>query len=175
MTPDAARAAALVDTLAAQGQPALTCTSSEVVAASDMISLKRFAFTPEALVAGDRGERLPWAEVTALVRATDWRRVESATVVVEKKFDLARTVITGGLVRSRKTKTERTTRTDDTEPVLYVFAGATATPWLLREQGTHYEGLGERLASTAAPNFLETVEELRARAPQARFDERLVT
>ncbi|MDB4967279.1 MAG: hypothetical protein JWN44_2968 [Myxococcales bacterium] len=175
MTPDAGRAAALVEALAAHGQPALTCALSDVVAASDMVSLKRFAFERDALVASDGGERLPWGEVAALVRATDRRRVESATVVAEKKFDLARTVITGGLVRSRTNKREVTTRAYEAEPVLYLFAGSGATPWLLREQGTHYEGLGDRLSSTAAPNFLATVAELRARAAQARYDERLVT
>lgn len=175
LTPDAGRAAALVDALGAEGQAALTCASSDVVAASEMVSLKRFAFERDALVAGDGGERLPWGDVAALVRATDRRRVESATVVKEKKFDLARTVITGGLVRSRTTRREVTTRADDAEPVLYLFARSGATPWLLREQGTHYEGLGDRLTSTAAPNFLATVAELRARAAQARYDERLLT
>jgi hypothetical protein len=174
-TPDAARAAALMAALRAEGQRAFECTSSDVTAASEMVSLKRFAFEADALVATDRGERLAWSDVAALIRATDRRRVESATVVTEKKFDLARTVITGGLVRSRTTKREVTTRADDAEPVLYLFRAGGATPWILREQGTHYEGLGDRLASTSAPNFLSTVAELRARAPRARYDERLVS
>ena len=175
MTPDAARAAALVAALAAAGQSAILCTSEDVVAASAMVSLRRFAFAEDALVAGDSGARLPWRDIAALVRATDKRRVETSTVVTEKKFDLARTVATGGLIRSRKTKHEVTTRADDAEPVLYVFTRSGATPWILREQGTHYEALGERLASTAAPNFLATVAELRARAPHAPYDERLLT
>jgi len=58
--------------------------------------------------------------------------------------------------------------------VLYLFRKSGATPWILREQGTHYEALGARLAPTAAPNFVTTVAELRARAPQACYDERLV-
>src|SRR5512146_3163152 len=127
MTPDAARAAALVDALAAHGQPALTCSSSDVVAAGDMVSLKRFAFERDALVASDGGERLPWGDVAALVRATDRRRIESATILAEKKFDLARTVITGGLIHSRTTRREVTTRAYDAEPVLYVFARSGAT------------------------------------------------
>lgn len=175
MTPDAARAAALVDALAKQGQPALTLASSEVYAASDMVTLKRFAIERDALVANNGDEHLPWASVTALVRATDRRRVESTIVVAEKKFDLARTVMTGGLVHSRKTSREVTTRADDAEPVLYLFAADGTRPWLLREQGTHYEGLGDRLSRTAPANFVATVAEFRARAPHARYDERLVT
>ncbi len=175
LTPDAARAAALVEALRAHGHGAVACPASAVVAGSEMISLRRFAFDEDALVATDRGERLPWHDLAALIRATDRRTVESATVVKEKKFDLARTVISGGLVRSRTTQREVTTRNDDNEPVLYLFRASGATPWILREQGTHYEGLGARLASTAAPNFAATVAELRARAPEARYDERLVT
>ena len=174
MTPDAARAAALVDALARKGQPALSFPSSEVVAASDQVTLKRFAFERDALLAVDGNERLPWDRLTALVRATDRRRVESATFVQEKKFDLARTLMTGGLILSRTTTREVTTRADDAEPVLYLFAGSRDRPWLLREQGTRYEGLGPRLSPTAQANFVATVEEIRARAPQARYDDRLV-
>jgi hypothetical protein len=68
-----------------------------------------------------------------------------------------------------------TTHTDDAEPVLYLFAGGGSKPWLLREQGTHYEGLGDRLSRTAPANFIATVAEFRARAPHARYDERLLT
>ena len=84
MTPDAGRAAALVDALAAHGQPALRCAAADEVAADDMVSLKRFAFERDALVASDGGERLPWGDVAALVRAIDRRRIESATIVAER-------------------------------------------------------------------------------------------
>jgi hypothetical protein len=174
-TPDEARATALAAALRAHGHDVLVCASSEVVAASDMISLRRFAFEDDALVAVDRGERLPWDDLSALVRAVDRRRTETSTTVTEKKLDLTRLVATGGLVRNKKTTREVITRVDETEPVLFLFRKSGAAPWILREQGTHYEALGARLAPTAAPNFLRTVEELRARAPAARYDERLVS
>lgn len=173
-TPDAARAAALGDALRAHGHGVLACTSADIVAAEEMVSLRRFALDDDALVAADRGERLPWSDIAVLVRAFDCRRSESSTTVTEKKLDLVRIVASGGLVRNKTTKREVITRADDSEPVLFVFRRSGATPWILREQGTHYEALGARLSPTAAPNFLAAVAELRARAPHARYDERLV-
>jgi hypothetical protein len=169
---DAARAEALAATLRGLGHQVIACASEAVVPASEMVSLKRFALEPDALVAGDA--RLPWSDVAALVRAVERRRVETTTTVKEKKTDLVRAVVTGGLVRSKTTTREQTARNDESEPVLYLFRKSGATPWILREQGTHYEALGARLAPTAAPNFVTTVAELRARAPRACYDERLV-
>jgi hypothetical protein len=174
-TPDGARAASLAAALAAHGHRVLACASADVVAADEMVSLRRFALEDDALVAADRGERLPWSDIAVLVRAIDRRRVETSTTVTEKKLDVVRIVASGGLVRNKTTKREVTTRSDESEPVLFVFRKSGERPWILREQGTHYEALGARLLPTAAPNFVATVAELRARAAQARYDERLVT
>ena len=174
-TADAARAASLAAALRAAGHSVIARSADEVVAASAMVGLRRFAWDGEALVAGDRGERLPWGDVAALVRAVDRKKRQSTAVVTEKKLDLTRTVLSGGLIRNKTSKREVVTRVDDSEPVLYLFRRSGATPWILREQGTHYEALGARLQPTAAPNFVAAVEELRARAPGAAYDERLVT
>ena len=174
-TPDAARAASLGEALRALGHRALVLASTDVVAADDMVSLRRFALEDDALVAGDRGERLPWSDIAVLVRGFDRRRTETSTTVTEKKLDMVRLVASGGLVRNKTTKREVVTRADDSEPILYLFRGSGATPWILREQGTHYEALGKKLSPAAGPNFVAAVAELRARAPHARYDERLVT
>ena len=174
-TPDAARAASLAQSLRAAGHAVLARSADDVVAAEKMISLRRFALEPEALVAADRGERLPWSDVGVLVRAVDRKKRHTTAVVKEKKLDVTRAVLTGGLVRNKTTQREVVTRVDDSEPVLYLFRRSGAAPWILREQGTHYEALGARLAPTAAPNFVAAVEELRARATGARYDDRLVT
>lgn len=174
-TPDGARAASLAEALRAHGHRALVCASADVVAADDMVSLRRFALDDDALVAGDRGERLPWSDIAVLVRAFDRRRSETSTTVTEKKLDMVRLVASGGLIRNKTTKREVVTRADDSEPVLYLFRTSGATPWILREQGTHYEALGKKLSPAAGPNFVTAVAELRARAPHARYDERLVT
>lgn len=176
LTPDATRAAALLDRVRGRGHVAVACATDDVVPQAQMISLRRFRLDDDALVAADRPDaRLPWSDLAALIRATDRTRVESVDQVKDKRFDLGRALATGGLIRSRTTRREVTTRVDDSEQLLYLFRRSGQTPWILREQGTHYGALGAQLASTALPNFLATVERLRLMAPEARVDERLLS
>ena len=102
------------------------------------------------------------------------RVTQTTTNVKEKKLAIGRAVLTGGLL-TRKTETrEVVKRSEDTEQVLYAFPAAGATPWLLRELGTHYGALGAALAPTATANFLAAIELFRRRAPHARFDDSLL-
>lgn len=171
-TTDEAAAQALLAKLRARGHRAITCRRSDVVPASAMVSLRRFQLDADALLA--EGARLPWTDIAALVHARHAIHTESVEVVKDKKFNLGRAVMTGGLVMRKTEKREVVTRTEDTEHVLYVFRAGGGTPWLLREQNTHYGALGAALAPTAPRNFAIAVEELRARAPHARFDDSLV-
>ena len=172
-TPDEHRAATLVAKLRARGHVAVACRTADIVASSAMISLRRFQIDDDALIAGD--QRLPWREIGALVRATHRRRIETTTVVKDKQLAVGRAIVTGGLVMRKTTTREVATRTDETDPVLYVFRASGATPWLLREQGTHFEALGAQLTPISARNFQLTVELLRSRAPTARFHDALLT
>ena len=59
--------------------------------------------------------------------------------------------------------------------VLYLFRRTGKTPWILRETGTSYAGLGAEIGHSQVQNFGTTVRLLRERMPQTPFDERLVT
>ncbi len=171
-TPDDERAESRLQELLARGHGAVTCHSSDMVPASAMVSLRRLRFDDDALVATDLPDaRLPWDDVSVLLRATHRRQVESVEIVTEKKFNLTRALVTGGLVMKKTRKREVATRTDESEPVLYLFRRSRQTPWILREQETHYEGLGAQLAPTTSRNFTVTVEQLRARSTLATFDD----
>jgi len=171
-TTDADAAQALLEKLRARKHRAQLCRSSDVVAESAMVSLRNFKLGADTLDSGD--DQLPWADVSALIRARHVRREEVSQVVKEKKFNLGRAVMTGGLVTRKTEKRQVVTRTEDVEQVLYVFRASGGTPWILREHGTNYSGLGASLAPTATRNFAVAVEQFRARAPQARFDDTLL-
>ena len=171
-TTDGDAAQALLAKLRARKHRALLCRASSVVPASAMVSLRRFQMDADALVAAD--DRLPWRDVSALIHARHHKQTETTETVTDKKFNLGRAVMTGGLVMRKTEKREVTTRTADTEHVLYVFRADGGTPWLLRELGTHFGALGAALEPTATRNFQIAVEQFRARAPQAKFDASLV-
>ncbi|MGE5184809.1 MAG: hypothetical protein ACM31C_22210 [Acidobacteriota bacterium] len=171
-TTDDAAAQALARKLRSRGHRVEHCRSADVVRATAMVQLRRFELAADALVSGDA--RLPWTDISALVRARHQHRDETTTTVKQKKFDATRAVLTGGLVTRKTQSREVTTRTETTEQVLYVFRADGGTPWLLREHATHYGGLGAALAPTATQNFALAVAQLRARAPHAAFDDTLV-
>lgn len=171
-TPDADRAHVLLAKLRARRHDAVCCDTSDVVASSAMVALRRFQLGDDALVAGDR--RLPWRDIAVFVRATHRISTEKTAQVTHKQLAIGRAIATGGLVMRKNTTSDVVTRTTDHEPVLYVFRRDRGTPWLLREQGTQFAGLGADATPIASRNFQLAVDRLRALAPEARFDDRLV-
>ncbi len=171
-TPDADAAVALVSALVAAGHDARACAEDEVVSSDEMVAIRRFELAADALIA--ETDRLPWDDVACLLRATHRTSQRTKTTTKERKFSLGQAVMTGGMMM-RATKTRETvTHTGDTEPVMYLFRRSGGTPWLLAQNRAQYAALGDERAATVAPNFLRTVEAVRARAPRAVFDDRLV-
>lgn len=174
-TADGDQAAALAARLRQRGHGALACDTADVAAARDLTLVRHFRFEPTALVvrtsAGD--DALAWADITALVRATHRTEARDVKVVSERTFDAGRAILTGGLSMSKNVKREVVTRTDESEPVLYLFRRG-GPPWLLGQYRANYDGLGAELQPTAIANFVTTVARLRARAPRAHVDDRLL-
>lgn len=171
-TTDGAAARALLAKLRARGHRAQVCSSSEVVPASGMTVLKHFTFDADGLDSG--GDQLPWDDVSALIQARHHLHSEKTATIKERKFDLGRAVMTGGMLTSKTSTRDVVTKTDDVEHVLYLFRQSGEPPWLLREHGTNFSCLGTRLDPSAARNFATAVERFRAHAPHARFDDSLV-
>ena len=174
-TPDEARARRVHAQIQQRGHQALVVNGADVVPSTRMISLRRFGLDERAVLATDKpGESLPYDEITTLVRATSDQVTETTEVFKEKKFDMGRALVTGGLVISKTTTQKVTTSHHKTDDVLYLFRRGGGKPWFLRASGTHYTPLGEALAPTARANFLGLIELLRRRAPRAIYSESLV-
>ena len=174
-TPDKSRALDLLGRLRARGHGGLACDTGAVVSSGDMVSMRRFRFEGDAISLDDRpGERLPYADVLALVPAQHRSRAETKTVTKSTKFSAGRMIMTGGLAMTKTVKTESRTTAEDRAHVLYVFRRGGATPWQLQEQGTTWTGLPRPPATAALENFRAAVAALRERAPAAVYDERLL-
>jgi hypothetical protein len=169
---DAARASALVAKLRARGYDAVAVDSAEIVPSETMIAMDRFAFEPGAVVVAR--ERLELADVLCMLRATHRTRSATETTTTERRFSAGRSLLTGGLSNTTTVTKHAMQSAESREQVLYVFRRSGETPWILREQGCHYEGLGEALSRTQVENFATTIRLLRERAPTVTYDERLV-
>ena len=172
------RAQALAHKLRARGHGVIDCDAAEVVPAGAMVAMRRFVFEADAVTLPDVADvpraRLPFTDILALFRAVHTTRTETRTETTKKAFSPGRAVLTGGLVMSKSVSTESKSQATEREQVLYVFRTSGETPWILRERGTNYTGLGPQLGPASAQNFMTTLSRLRAAAPEAAYDERLL-
>jgi hypothetical protein len=169
---DAEHASALVARLHMRGYDAVAVDSAEIVPSEAMTAMDRFAFEPGAVVVAHA--RLELADILCMLRATHRTRSATETTTTERRFSAGRSLLTGGLSNTTTVAKHAMQSAESREQVLYVFRRSGETPWILREQGRHYEGLGEALGRTQVENFATTIRLLRERAPTATYDERLV-
>jgi hypothetical protein len=176
-TVDKAQALDLLARLRARGHGAVACDSAAVVASGAMVPMRRFRLGAAAVTLDDRpGEALPYDDVLALLAAVHRSRAHTETHSSEKQLSIARAVMTSGLSMTKTVKKESHSATEERENALYVFRRSGAPPWLLREGGVaDWSGHGQPLAASRLENFRLTVGAMRAKAPGATFDDRLVT
>lgn len=175
-TPDAAKAQALGAALVGRGHDVVGVDLSQLPPADAHVWVRDFRLEPDALVnvAPDGAEqRLPWADVTCLVRAVHARAGQSVEVTHERKFSLGRALLTQGLLMTKDVATASTSASGERDGVLYVFHRG-AAPWVFAESRLRYSGLGAALLPTRLENFAALLRALRAAAPGAPYDERLL-
>jgi hypothetical protein len=171
---DAGAAHDLAAKIAARGHEARVCDSAAVIPNDAMFALRRFAFEPDALTSLDPPGRLPYHDVLALIRASHQSRTETRTETKSKQFSAGRAILSGGLVMRKNVTREEKTVANEREYLLYIFRVNGETPWILRERGTQYAGLGDEAGPSSAQNFLAFIARLRKMAKDAIYDERLL-
>lgn len=166
----------LLAPLRGRGHGAIAFDLGAVVASGAMTSMRHLRLQDDAITLDDApAERLPYADVLALVAAVHRRRTDTETISREKKFSMGRALLTSGLSMTKTVTTGSRSATEEKEGVVYVFRRDGATPWILHEHGTVWAGHGRPVAATASENYRLTVGLLRERASDAIYDDRLVT
>ena len=169
------RAAEILSRVRARGHEAVAIELSSVVPSGAMVSMRRFRLGELAMTLDDRPEVLPYEDIAAVVAAVHRQQTTQETETRDRKFSMGRAVLSGGLVMTKNVTRETRTESSEREPVLYLFRRGGETPWLLRERGTSWAGHGGTVSPTATANFKTTVDRIRAMAPLAPYDDRLVT
>jgi hypothetical protein len=171
-TVDRAAAQALVAKIRGRKHRALLVDSDTVVAHEAMIAMKGFSLDARGVTAGEH--ELPCDAITVLLRAMHRTSSETQSESKTRQFSAGKALLTGGLAFTKTVTKEEKTAAQVSEQVLYIFRGDGETPWLLRERGTSYAGLGPALTVSSAQNFLATIAHLRKHAVDAVYDERLL-
>lgn len=144
---------------------------------AERLVIRRFALEPEALAAETHDGRrvaVPYAAMSTLIRGLEIASQTDTVTTKKRKLSFGRAIATGGLVTHKKVKKESTTRSERRGAYLLVYARDTPT-LALRESTLIFSNLGDAKQASRAANFGWLVDQLRARAPGAVYDERLMT
>jgi len=173
---DSQQAGALADRLALAGVPALIIDREEVRQQRQPLHVCRFGLEPQALrietLEGKSGA-IAYNTIEFLLVATCNARTQSTATVTDRKFSLGKTLIAGGIPMSKKVTREETVVSDARDETLWLYAGGHG-PVIFNRSALNYDGLGGAMQMSRELNFVHLKNELRRRAPQAGYDDRLL-
>ena len=179
VTDDKDQAIRALAQLRGRGHEAVACDAAAITPSGAMAQMRQFRLENDAVVrvdaSGDpEANRLPYASMLALVRATYRVSTETRSEQSERKIAVATAIATGGLKLTKSVTRELVAVKEERSQVLYLFRSDGSPPWILREVGADYTSLGADRASTQIENFRRTIELLRKKAPHAIYDESLI-
>jgi len=175
--PDLTRAQAVLAIMQRRNHGAVACDVEHVHAAESMLTPRAVVFEPDA-VRFERGvtqDAIAYADMLAVVHALETNALDGSQKVTERTVSLGRAALSGGLVVSKSESSEKRTQTRDAEQVLYVFRRSGEDPILLRQQAIRVSGQPGTAPRTSLESFQLAISELRRRAPDALYDNRLLT
>jgi hypothetical protein len=167
----------MVAALDAAGFIAFAAEPSAIPTDRHRVVARNLTFTPGGFVVVDlRGQEhaCPATSIAALLRGI--RHLESSETVkhTEHKLDIGKAILTSGLAITKKVEVTSERRTSSREPFLLIQRSGGQPAIILYEQRLNYQGLGAGLQPSRAANFLALIERLRALAPAAPLDERML-
>jgi hypothetical protein len=174
---DQQRAMQLEEKLRSAGFGAVVLTEAEIIAESTPLIARTFILSEHELAVGtETGRRLniSFQDIRLILRGTGIVRGTATETVKDRSLSLGRAVLSGGLMLTKTTKTVREVVTEERTAFFNLYAGDHPAV-VFRENALVYDSLGPALQSSRALNFSSLIAELRRRAPDAQYDERLLT
>jgi hypothetical protein len=164
-----AEASRVLGIVRARGHDAFVCDTRSVPASGSLVRLHRFALEETCLVANDGGPRLAYADIWAILVTT------ARTAVVRETDDVE--LVTSGRGEARAVHVHGMRNERVSENAAYIFPRpkpdeGLLPPWLLHAREAQYRSLGAQMRATKHDNFEIALAILRARAPDAIYDDR---
>jgi hypothetical protein len=122
--------------------------------------------------AGNR-QRCPAGAVALLQRAVRVRHSSWKTKQVDRKLDIGKAILSGGLMLTRKVERTTVHHRESEEALLLVERADGAPDILIPERGMDYRFLGADMLPSSRANLERVWGRLRELAPQAAVDERM--
>jgi hypothetical protein len=173
-----AQALAHLAFLRGRGHGAVTCLLDEVPGPNLQIVPREFELGATALSGtDDRGRpfQVAYSDIRALVRVSCVSNAVSSQTTTEKKFDMGRALISGGLMMRKSVEKTTSEASSSQQQMLYLYRASTPEPLVWKELSLRYQGLGAEMKASSMLSFARLVELLRTQAPAALYDQRLLT
>ncbi len=163
--------------LKASGLTTVMISDEEVASSQKGFPVRTFRFNEHTLHAESRQKEtlaVDYQKIFLIIRGMGMKQETSTETAKERKLDIGKAVLTGGLVISKTVKTTEQKITEEREGFLFVYAEG-VLPLVFREGALDYSSLGPDLQPSRTANFTALLAEIRSRSSQARFDDRLTT
>ena len=171
----AERARAVVAALARAATKALAI-DDDVPTDTDRFRVRSFALGESGARFTNRGGEtleLQWDTVRLVLRGIRSERTTTAHTESRTQFSLGRTVLSGGLVLTKKTSSTVHGHEESAEQFILVH-GEAGERVLLSERTLEFTGLGPLLQPARTANLGVLAQELKRHAPRAFHDDRLL-
>lgn len=167
----------LAEKVTRSGIKALIVDAAPVRLRDCFVSVRRFEFAERGLkIESDSGqqETRPYAEMELLLTGTSVVGVSETKTVVEKKFSLGKTLLSGGLSMTKKVERQEEVSSEESDQLLYLY-GHDRPAAVFSLNSLNYDGFGTEMKLSRNLNFAHLVSQLRLHAPAAVFDDRLLS
>jgi hypothetical protein len=173
---DQQQARGLADKVSRYGINTLIVDATAARLRSSFFIVRRFNFSDRALrIESHNGQQeiLPYAEMKLFLTGTSVVGFSETKTIVEKKFSMGKTLLTGGIPMTKKVERQEEVYSEESEQILYLYAHDRPTA-LFSLNGMNYDGFGEEMKQSRKLNFSHLISQLRLHAPGAAFDDRLL-
>lgn len=141
------------------------------------VSVHRFEFAERGLqieTGSGQQEIRPYAEMELLLTGTSVVGYSETKTVVEKKFSLGKTLLSGGIPMTKKVERQEEVSSEGSEQLLYLY-GHDRPAAFFSLNSLNYDGFGKEMKLSRTLNFAQLISQLRLHATGAVFDDRLLS
>jgi hypothetical protein len=171
------QAKTLADTINDVGIKTIVVDAKPVRLRDCFFFVRRFEFAARELkIESHTGQHVTirYAEMELLITGTSVVSSSETKTVVEKKFSLGKTLLSGGIPMTKKVERQEEVSSEESEQLLYLYAHDRPAA-VFSLNGLNYDGLGAEMKLSRNLNFAHLLSQIRVHAPGAVFDDRLLS
>lgn len=160
------------------GIPTLVIETQQLRSHNRQQHVSRFELGAETLLVKTlSGELLniDYETINLLLLATcSAGQIETTNTTTQRKFSVGKTLLSGGIPMTKKVKTTETLKSEERDKTLWIYTRSGET-LIFTCNVMNYTGLGDARQMTRELNFTYLLKQLQRLAPQAHYNEQLLT